>query len=102
VTQLCLASMQSASFSCNLSLCFHYIHLTPFGRSGDTIACSCTRHQALNSISVFNPVNGRGKREGERERKKERNCAVATLINIAVQHAALSYKIRNYNTHYSV
>lgn len=55
------------------------------GKEWGTIACHATRHQALNSISVFNPVNGRERKEREGKRGKERNCAVATLIHVAVQ-----------------
>jgi hypothetical protein len=43
------------------------------GRSGVILRVHATRHQALNSISIFNPVNGKEKRERE-------NCAVATLF----------------------
>jgi hypothetical protein len=35
------------------------------GKEWGTIACSCIRHQALNSISVFNPVNGRERKDRE-------------------------------------
>ena len=67
-----LASMQSASFSLKLSLCSQYIHLTQWERSGVLLRVRATRHQALNSISVFNPVNGRERKERERERAGER------------------------------
>jgi len=58
-----------------------------------------TRHQALNSISVFNPVNGRERKEREGVREKEWNCAVATLIDVAVQPTGPSRKIENCNRH---
>jgi hypothetical protein len=50
----------------------------------------------LNSISVFNPVNGRETKEKETGAGEQgRNCAVATLIDVAVQPAMPTRKIEN-------
>lgn len=76
VTWLRLASMQSASFSLKLSLCSQYIYLTQWVRSGVLLRVHATRHQALNSISVFNPVNGRERKERESVREGKRGTAL--------------------------
>jgi hypothetical protein len=44
------------------------------GRRATALRDHVTRHQALNSISIFNPVNGKEKREKERHGKRERTA----------------------------
>jgi hypothetical protein len=78
VTSLRLATTQS-SFSFGLSLsvpaapfslcCMHEtMERGGEGRSQAALRDHVTRHRALNSISIFNPVNGKEKTEKERER----------------------------------
>lgn len=75
----------------------HYIHLTQWGRSGILLRVHATRHQALNSISVFNPVNGRERKERQREREEQRCCHVDRCSSTTSSER--SHKIQNCNRH---
>jgi hypothetical protein len=72
---------------------------TAAGRSGVALRDHVTRHQALNSISIFNPVNGKERTEKERHRQREDGAVAMLFIAAGKTNVMQIFKILYLDIH---